>query len=190
MIFRQAVASDFDVIRAITTAAREYLASQGLDQWQGGPGYPAATGWPTPECIENDIAQGYDWLAVDEVSGEVLGVVAAVTTGEPDYNNVTSGAWLTQSANQADQGEVTYMVLHRMAVSPTARRRGVASFLLQSAFAMAREQGLKSVRVDTHHGNLPMQGCFEKAGMTRCAEILIDSDFEPTKERVAFEIVF
>ena len=183
MLFRRATSEDFDDIRAITSAARAYLASQGLDQWQGGEG------WPSVACIEEDIRAGYDWLAVDEETGETLGVVAAVGTGELDYAQLTSGAWLTESANSTDEGAVTYLVLHRMAVAPTARRRGVASFLLQSAFAMAREQGFKSVRVDTHHGNLPMQGGFEKAGMQRCCELLITSDFEPTKERVGFEIV-
>ena len=189
MIFRQATAEDFDEIRRITGAAREYLASQGLDQWQGGPGWPAAEGWPTSERIRQDIELGYDWLAVDDASGEVLGVVAACGDGELDYDNVTSGAWVTQSANDSAKGAVTYMVLHRMAVAPQARRRGVASFMLESSAQMARERGFKSIRVDTHHGNLPMQGAFEKAGMVRCCDILIDSEYEPTKERVGFEVV-
>lgn len=181
MQFRPATSADFDDILRITTAAREYLAAQGSDQWAGGN--------PTPERIREDIARGFDQLAVDEPTGAVLGVVAAVGEPEADYDNLTSGAWLTQASNDPAQGPSTYMVLHRMAVAPEARRRGVATFLLAECLKLARARGFVSVRVDTHHKNVPMQGGFEKAGFTRCCELLITSPLEPTKERIGYEIV-
>lgn len=180
MHFRPATPEDFDAVVAITTAGREFLASQGLDQWQGGN--------PSPERVREDIERGYDYLAVDEQTGEPLGVVAFCGEAEPDYANVTSGAWLTEAPNDPGQPS-PYAVLHRMAVATAGRRGGVASFLLQECLDLARERGFTSVRVDTHHGNLPMQGCFSKNGFTRCCDILITSPIEPTKERVGFEIV-
>ena len=57
MQFRPATLDDFDAVVAITTAGREFLASQGLDQWQGGN--------PSPERVREDIERGYDYLAVD-----------------------------------------------------------------------------------------------------------------------------
>ena len=82
MQFRPATLDDFDAVVAITTAGREFLASQGLDQWQGGN--------PSPERVREDIERGYDYLAVDETTGEPLGVVAFCGEAEPDYANVTS----------------------------------------------------------------------------------------------------
>lgn len=181
MLFRLATLQDFDAIVAITTAGREYLAAQGLDQWQGGN--------PSPERVRTDIEQRYDYLAIDEATQEPLGVVAFCGIAEADYANITSGAWLTDASNDPDRAPSSYVVLHRMAVASQAKRRGVASFLLQSCLDLARERRFASVRVDTHHGNLPMQRCFEKNGFTRCCDILITSDIEPTKERVGYEIV-
>lgn len=180
MQFRPATLDDFDAVVAITTAGREFLASQGLDQWQGGN--------PSPERVREDIERGYDYLAVDETTGEPLGVVAFCGEAEPDYANVTAGAWLTEAPNDPALPS-PYAVLHRMAVAATGRRGGVASFLLQRCLDLARERGFASVRVDTHHGNLPMQGCFAKNGFTRCCDILITSPIEPTKGRVGYEIV-
>ena len=205
LIFRQATADDQAAVEAITTDGRAFLASQGLDQWQGGN--------PTPECIAWDIAQGNDYLAVDEETGERLGVVAVCAGGEADYDNVRAGAWLTDSVNAVPQegdgpagstgqpagqpaddpaGQAafpTYLTLHRIAVSAAARGRGVASFMLRESIAIARERGFKSVRVDTHAGNLPMQGAFLKHGFVRCCDIEITNPIEPNKDRVGFELV-
>lgn len=180
MLFRIADESDFDAIVAITAAGRAYLAEQGLDQWQGGN--------PTPERVREDIARGFDRLAVDEGGGEPLGVAALCGEAEPDYANVTAGAWLTPAPNDPALPS-PYAVVHRLAVAPAARRAGVASFLLRGCLDEARARGFASVRVDTHPGNLPMQACFAKCGFARCCDILITSPIEPTKERVGFEAV-
>lgn len=180
MHFRLATMDDFDAIVAITTAGREYLAAQGLDQWQGGN--------PSPARVREDIECGYDYLAVDAATGEPLGVLAFCGVAEADYNNLLSGAWLTDVPNDPVLPS-TYAVLHRVAVAPQGRRRGVASYMIKSALSLARERGFASVRADTHHGNLPMQACFEKAGFTRCCDLLITSVIEPTKERLGYEVI-
>lgn len=181
MLFRKAVASDHADIVRITSEGRAFLAEQGLDQWQGGN--------PTPECVAEDIANGYDYLAVDDKTGAPLGVVAVCGIGEPDYDNVRAGAWLTDSPNDPVPGGSTYLVLHRMAVAASARGRGVASFMLGQALGMARERGFASVRVDTHENNRPMQGAFIKHGFVRCCEIEITSPIEPNKKRIGFEVL-
>ena len=50
-------------------------------------------------------------------------------------------------------------------------------------------RGFRSVRADTHEGNIPMQRTFEKLGMKRCCEIEISNPLEATKKRVGYEIV-
>ena len=76
-----------------------------------------------------------------------------------------------------------------MAVASAARGRGVATFLLERSIELARARGFASVRVDTHEGNLPMQGAFLKCGFVRCCEIEITSPIEPNKKRIGFELV-
>lgn len=180
MDMRVATMDDLDRVLQIIADGKAALAAQGLDQWQAGS--------PTPAMLEADVRGGHARLAVDG-DGTVLGTVSVFEEGEGDYDNVTSGAWLTESANDAARGRVRYVVLHRMAVASEARRRGVASFMLARCLEEARARGFASVRVDTHEGNLPMQHTFEKAGMTRCCEIELSNQVELTKKRIGFEIV-
>ncbi len=178
--FRPATADDHAAIVAITTEGREFLAAQGLDQWQGGN--------PSPERVAEDIACGYSYLAVDTETGAPLGTVALCGVAEADYANVRAGAWLTDAPNDPALPS-PYLVLHRMAVASAARGRGVATFMLERSIAAARERGFASVRVDTHEGNRPMQGAFVKMGFTRCCEIEITNPLEPNKKRIGFELV-
>lgn len=178
--FRPATADDHAAIVAITTEGREFLAAQGLDQWQGGN--------PSPERVAEDIACGYSYLAVDAGTGVPLGSVALCGVAEADYANVRAGAWLTDAPDDPALPS-PYLVLHRMAVASAARGRGVATFMLGRSVEEARRRGFASVRVDTHEGNLPMQGAFLKVGFVRCCEIEITSPIEPTKKRIGFELV-
>ena len=54
-------------------------------------------------------------------------------------------------------------------------------------FAMARELGFASLRIDTHPGNLPMQRALQKAGFTPCGTIRLVGGCEDGDERIAFE---
>ena len=196
MIFRQATLDDFDAVMAIIEDGRAALAKLGIDQWQGGS--------PNTQMIREDIARGCTMVAVLEkqdcppdstpAPGAIVGTLAFVDSGEPDYSRVTSGAWLTDSPNSPEEAEAagsapTYATLHRLATSAQATRRGVASFMIRASVGLARERGLRSVRADTHEGNGPMQHTFEKCGMARCCEIELSSPTEPTKKRIGFEVV-
>lgn len=205
MRIRQATLDDLDAVLGIIADGQAALAGLGIDQWQNG--------YPSHEMIEADIAGGHTWLAVaDEAErpgaaddaldaadgqseaepptpGTILGTMAYYAQGEPDYDHVTEGAWLTDSANDVARGPVTYAVLHRLAVSARARRRGVAHALLADGIERARAQGLASVRVDTHEGNIPMQRGFEACGFKRCCAIEISFSNEATNRRIGFERV-
>lgn len=173
MIFRPAEQGEFEAVMAIIEDGRAALKALGLDQWQGGS--------PNAAMIEADLAAGRTHVAVDE-DGAVLGTAACIETGEPDYDNVLEGDWLSSGA--------PYLTLHRIAVAKSAARRGVASFMINTAAEQARERGLKSLRADTHEGNIPMQRTFEKCGMERCCVIRLSSELEPTRIRLGFERIF
>lgn len=180
MLFRQATAEDLDAIMEIIANGRASLASQGLDQWQGGS--------PTVEMVSADIAAGHTYVTLDE-DGTYLGTIALIDTGDPDFDRVTDGAWLTDSPNSPEDGDIRYLTIHRLATAAAAVRKGVATFMIERSYEMARELGFVSVRVDTHEGNLPMQNAFKKNGMTYCCDIDITNPLEPTKKRVSYEIV-
>lgn len=185
MIFRQATTADIDAVMAVIEDGRMALANLGLDQWQGAE--------PSRETIASDIACGYSYLVANDADNTVLATVCFWDCGEPDYDRVVSGSWLTDSPNSLEtalksDAPITYVALHRLASSASSRRKGVASFMIRSCFDLARERGLESVRADTHAGNIPMQRTFEKLGMARCCEVHITNPTEATKLRVGYEI--
>ena len=180
MIYRKANPEEIEDIWRIVMDGKASLAALGIDQWQGTD--------PTHEMIEADMAAGQTRVVADE-DGTILGTLVFWEGGEPDYDNVTAGGWFVQSGNGTGDELCRYAALHRVAVGAHATRRGVASFMFEQALAEAREKGYASVRIDTHHGNIPMQKTLLKTGFISCCEIIINSEAEPTKERLGFEQV-
>lgn len=201
MIFRPAMAHEFDGVMSIIEDGRASLARLGIDQWQGGS--------PNESMVRDDIAAGRTMVAVDE-SGKLLGTLAFVSTVEPDYSNITWGGWLLDclrepegSASTADtvfnsekaasptslSDVCDYVTLHRVAVAADATGAGVGRFMIQSSKEKAASLGMKSMRVDTHEGNIPMQRLLESCGLTHCCNVDISLPEEQTRKRLGYEII-
>ena len=73
--------------------------------------------------------------------------------------------------------------MHRIAVSDSSLRNGVAGKCMAYAEEIASGLGYSSVRIDTHEGNLPMRGMLEKCGYKYCGIIYL----EDGQKRVAYE---
>ena len=170
---RMATDDDVDDMVAVLTQGRAAIGRLGIDQWQDG--------YPERRRIEDDVARGVSYVAVAD-DGRILGCAAIDFDGEPTYD-VIDGAWLTPSTSEAP----TYGVIHRIAVADNARRQGVARRLIDEALRLAEARGARSLRIDTHPGNLPMQRFIESCGFTYCGVIMIDLARESTKERLAYE---
>lgn len=161
MIFRKATAADIDTIERIIRAASARLGAAGIDQWQ--------RGYPNRQSVEQDVAAGVGMvLALGE---EILAYGAVIFTGEPAYNNLTGGKWLTH-------GE--YAVVHRLCVSEIFVGMGFAKQFMLAAEAMAAER-VPSIRIDTHPDNKIMQRMVERLGYTYCGDVVIES------RRLAYE---
>ena len=52
----------------------------------------------------------------------------------------------------------------------------------------AREDGLKSLRIDTHPGNIPMQRAISKGGFIYCGKIHLAAGPEKGHLRLAYEL--
>ena len=153
---------DLAAVGQILDAARAYLKEQGLDQWQNFP----------PEAKETlaHFLRGELYVMRE---GNALAGTFVLIPHEPAYD-VIDGEWLQNGA---------YVAVHRVAVSPAFRRHGVASAIFTAACERARAAGAKSVRIDTHAGNVPMRSALEKNGFIFCGSVIIATG----EKRVAYE---
>ena len=161
MIFRKATIADIDSISQIILAASARLGAAGVDQWQ--------RGYPNRGSVEQDVAAGVGMVLCE--GDTIITYGAVIFSGEPAYNDITNGEWLTQ-------GE--YAVIHRLCVSETFVGMGFARRFMEAAEAMASEL-VASMRIDTHPQNVIMQGLVKKLGYSYCGDVVIES------RRLAYE---
>ena len=149
---RRATLADLPAIRHLLGEVVPLMNADGNFQW--------TSDYPNEAVFRQDIASNHLWVAED--AGELLGI-AALTLNEqdPEY----AGAdW--------DAAEPA-IVTHRLAVAPAARGRGVAAALLAQAEALARQQGWRSLRVDTNSENAATRQLFPKLGYRFAGEIAL-----------------
>ena len=162
---RRAEMGDVGQIMPVFAQARAAIATLGIDQWQDG--------YPTERHITDDIEKGYGFVLC--VKGTVQGYFAMLPDGEPTYDKIYDGAWLTDGA---------YLTVHRVATSDAVRGQGAAAKAMQYARGNALRLGLPAVRSDTHKGNVRMRKFLEKQGYLLCGTIYLASG----SERVAYEL--
>ncbi len=169
--FRKATMEDMEALEELYNKGRIAIAQLGIDQWQNG--YPAYAD------IAKDISNDVLWVSEDtEQPGELVSVMALIFTGEPTYDVITEGQWLTGDTHH-------YATIHRITVSPDFRGKGVAGATMAFGMDKAKKAGFSSLRIDTHQGNLAMRGMLEKNGFTHCGTIfLANGDTRVAYERV------
>jgi len=171
LVFRKATEADMPVLLQMYAQGRKAIANLGIDQWQNG--------YPAEKDIAADLDAGVLWVSYDpSISEEPASVCAVILTGEPTYESIRDGAWLTGQSQK-------YTTIHRITVSPAFRGKGVAGQTMQFGMACGREAGHSSLRIDTHAGNIAMRNMLEKNGFTHCGTITLQSG----EDRVAYEIL-
>lgn len=161
MIFRRATEADIDAVAEIMAAASARLGAAGVDQWQ--------RGYPNRSSVEGDVERGVGMVLCE--GDTILAYGAVIFTGEPAYDDLTGGEWLTT-------GE--YACVHRLCVNEIFVGMGFAKRFMQAAEAMASER-VASLRIDTHPDNKIMQGMLRSLGYTYCGDVVIES------RRLAYE---
>jgi thiamine pyrophosphokinase len=156
---RMAVAEDLDAIMQIIGEVVPLMNAAGNFQWD--------EKYPTREAFTNDITNQVLYVAElrDTLASayKVVGVAALTEDQSPEYADC--GWDLT----------IPSIVTHRLAVSPSARRQGIALKLFNQADILAKERGYDRVRVDTNKLNTPMQNVMLKAGYVYAGEISLNS---------------
>lgn len=164
MDFRKATNDDINRIMQIFDGARKRIAALGINQWQDG--------YPHEEIVEEDVALSRSY--VGEIDGEVVATVMLMTDNEPTYDVIYNGKW-------AVDGE--YLTIHRIALDGDLCGTGAAKKVMDFAESEAKKRGMKSIRVDTHEGNIPMRKNLEKNGYVCCGIIHLKNG----DERVAYQ---
>lgn len=175
---RKAVNTDIETLMPIFEAAKKALGSRGIDQWQDG--------YPDRDAIARDIKK-QDGYVVDR-DGKIMAYAAVSFDGEPTYEVIEDGQWLTENGYRHEDGadhftDAGYAVIHRIVSAPDIKRCGAATRLLGHAEALCRKRGVRSIRIDTHSDNVIMQQWLQKNNFTYCGRItLIDGS-----PRIAYE---
>ncbi len=167
-VIRRSSMQDTEKMLEIFDEARKSIAALGIDQWQNG--------YPHREIIEGDVSRGYS--RVIEIDGKLSATFAVIDDGEPTYNKIYDGEWLTGKTED-------YIAIHRVAILVACRGKGVAEKMIAHAQDEAISLGRKSIRIDTHRGNVVMRKMLEKNGFTHCGTIFLENG----DERVAYELI-
>lgn len=161
---RKAVEADYEQSWAAIAYGKHTMLVNGRHQW--------TDEYPSPEMISNDIKNGAAYVLVVDGSVAAYGVV--VLNGEPEYNNLHDGRWLTTG---------DYYVVHRMAVAEQFRGMGMSKRFMSGVEDLCRATNVPSIKVDTNYDNVEMLGMLPKMGYVRCGRI----EYEVGGTRIAFE---
>lgn len=150
MAIRLARPDDLDKIWPLVQRAVADMNARGNDQW--------GDDYPTREHYAADIENGVLWCVVEVQSGAILGVGAITCRHEPDYAAVPFTC------------PEPAVVMHRVAVEPSAMRQGVAGMLFSQFEEEGRRRGVEALRIDTYSLNDRMQALVLKQGFRFVAD--------------------
>ena len=162
ILLKLADIQDLTIAIQLIEQGKAFLKSLGIDQWQNG--------YPDEVCIKNDILERKGYFLV--YGKAIVGYMCIDFDGEPAYDNL-QGKWLSH---------MPYVVVHRMVINNTFKKKGLASIAFQLVEKLAIQNGIQSFRVDTDIDNKIMQHILNKNGFQYCGIVNFDNS-----EKIAFE---
>ena len=149
MRIRQANEKDLNEVMHLIREVVRPMRESGNLQWDDD--------YPNMSVFASDVENGLLWVV--EIDQSIAGVAAITTDQYPEYADV--GWDITEAA----------IVVHRLAVDPAFRGRGVAAALMRQAEVVATEKGIQVLRVDTNTQNQATRRLFPKVGYVCAGEI-------------------
>ncbi|MFT5820072.1 MAG: ribosomal protein S18 acetylase RimI-like enzyme [Crocinitomix sp.] len=150
MKIKKAIALDTELIFLLLKSVAAHMREQGIMQWNDN--------YPTIEHVIADIVAENVYLGMEDDT--LLGVISIDANQSPEYAEIP---W------QYTDGKV--LVVHRLAVSPTAQKKGVGRQLMDFALNKAIEEGYSSIRLDAYSQNQRTLSFYEKRGYEKRGEI-------------------
>ncbi|MBJ34492.1 MAG: GNAT family N-acetyltransferase [Flavobacteriaceae bacterium] len=108
------------------------MQNRGIFQWN--------ENYPSSEIFKKDIDSNS--LYVYMIKSKILGCIMISLNKDDVYNHVK---WLTEDEKN--------LYVHRLAVDPKYQKKGIGRSLMNFAENYARNNGLKSIRLDTFSEN-------------------------------------
>ena len=161
---RKTTLEDLQDVMTIVHEAMRYFKDAGIEQWQ--------KGYPNADTFRMDIARGNSYVLTED--GKVIATAAIIAGEDPNYVNITNGAWLSEGS---------YIVIHRIAVTTGKKGLGLANLLYDYAEEMAKEKGIRSLRADTTSLNRSMRKFLKKRGFKSCGIVHMSDG----TERIAYQ---
>lgn len=152
VLIRETEERDIGAVLVLYEKAKASLRERGIPQWQDG--------YPNEESLRRDMADHVSYVMEEE--GEVIGTACIQLKDDPNYSYVEGGQWLN---------EEPYAVIHRITVSYEKKGRGYAGRFFAFAEQLAREDGRRNVRADTHQKNASMKKALETFGFRACGTV-------------------
>lgn len=149
LIFRKAVIEDLSEIILLYKAVVKNMIDSGINQW--------SDEYPNAEVLSKDIENNELVIVLSE--GRILGAFAMNEFADEDYYKA---AW--------QYPELRWCVIHRLCVSPSCHRQGVALRMMDYAESKAREEGYESIHLDTFSGNPKALSLYHKIGFNDVGE--------------------
>lgn len=164
MILRPATENDLSNIWEILKQAIEQRRLEGSQQWQDG--------YPNYESIKSDFEKNQAFVLIS--NERIIAYAAIIFDIEPAYTTI-EGKWLTHQ---------NYVVVHRVAVSDSMKRKGIAKKLFQLIEPLALHHKIFSIRVDTNYDNIPMLKLLAALEYQYCGEVYFRGSARKAFEKV------
>ncbi|CZR96199.1 MULTISPECIES: GNAT family N-acetyltransferase [unclassified Clostridioides] len=148
-MIRKANMNDLEKIMKIIKATVEEMKDYNNTQWD--------ENYPSDKDFVSDIKK--QDLYVDEIDGDVAGFICL------NYEEPEEYVDLNWSSNKKA------MVIHRMAVNPSFRKKGIASKLVDFAEKLAEENSVSYLKSDTYSINSKMNAFLTKCGFIKIGEM-------------------
>ena len=158
---------EIDSVMEIIDDAKRLLAKSS-HQWQ--------EGYPNKDTLLADIKNGNLFGAYIDLT--LVGIAAYIKGFNVDYDYI-EGKWLSEH----DDND---LVVHRIAVKESYHNHKIGDALMKYAEVYAKYNNAKSIKIDTHIKNIPMQMLCINNGYIDCGIIYIKRK-EKDPKRIAYE---
>lgn len=147
--FRKATKEDLPQVLELYKAVVENMLSCGILQW--------SDEYPNKEVLSSDIDRGELILGLNKK--QIVSAFVMNCDADPDYY---SADWQYPNAK--------WCVVHRLCVSPSFHRKGLATQVMEYVEQTAKEEGFEAIHLDTFSGNPKALNLYHKLGFVDVGE--------------------
>ncbi len=144
---------DLEEIDELAISVISDMSKSNIPQW--------TLDYPRSKHYFKDVVSQSLYIYKEE--GKILGVMTILPENDPPYQTIKG--WLKEKS----------IVIHRVLVDPTARKKGIAQKLLDYAVKIGRDLNFQSIKIDTHLENYKMRNFltknnFQEIGYLECID--------------------